>query len=948
MRNRKHGRRKFGRGGSESKGSLGRYGMRSRRGFEKLEDRRLLAGDVHGPAGVDPILGYYTPEEIEAFENVPFDSDYSSKTRPPGYDGGEPIDALTFVLDFKSPTQGTTSDIFNNQISFFDVTEFGFAASDFDMVTTAIYNEVIEDYFDELVGTVAGPIGEELNVNFIMGDIGTPPVGITEFYFIQIGTGIAGPHTGGGILGVAGGSVVRDENGIGPNFGIEVGDVVGSMFTDIVVTLGGLTPANALTSGNLEFTTAAVAGTTSHEVAHTISLSHVANAGSVQPTPGAFPIMGTGAIDLPNQSRITDREFSLAGVDPQNGGAPRQHVQQLVNALGLRNVMTGVPSAVATSNDILFTTNNDQNIRVTYTHPQGVSIAELGTGDIRVVGPNGYSEIATFVSVDDTADGTPRVGRYTVPPPLGNWGPTASGNYLIELLPNEVLGTDGSPIPGGVIGTFLVDVPLPLGPDGFGYTASGTRFQFQDISSTGNFILEEADDAFEEITPGNGFEFSFYGVPHESFVISSNGLITFEESSTVYENSDFLTEPADQAIAVLWDDLDASAGQGVYWQLVGSGDQQSLIIQWETNYFTSDDPISFQAILNEADNSIQVNYRDLDGGSSTSNEGFSATLGLKNSGAQGTDVLIANFNLDRFGFVGSSRSVLFQKLNRVPTDILLSTDMVLENIPADSVVATLSTADLDRDESFTYELVEGDGDWDNGLFTIEGDSLRILESPDFETQPAYFVRIKSTDIEGASIEKEFMLTVIDQAEVDSIIVAGGADQRSRVDQVRVTFDGPVALADQAFAVYLRGDQDAAVVTNVVTELDDQGRSVATLTFSGPLTRNGALVDGNFLLELDPNRVARFGQPFAVLDSVGTRERITFGDDEADGFYAMFGDVNGDRSLEADDYAAFRGAYGKQIGDVGYDLRFDFDADGVVGEDDFGQLRARFGSSFGFE
>ena len=51
--------------------------------------------------------------------------------------------------------------------------------------------------------------------------------------------------------------------------------------------------------------------------------------------------MGTGAIDLPNAARISDREFSLSGIDPQSGDAPRQHVQQLVDAVGLHSIPSG-------------------------------------------------------------------------------------------------------------------------------------------------------------------------------------------------------------------------------------------------------------------------------------------------------------------------------------------------------------------------------------------------------------------------------------------------------------------------------------------------------------------------------------------------------------------------------------------------------------------------------
>lgn len=303
--------------------------------------------DQHGPAGVDVPAGVFTAEQVEALEAIPFDSAFSSKTLGPVqmFDGPpHAANVLTFVLDFKDVSQGSTFDIFNNEVTSFDFASYGFSAGNLNALTASILAEVEQDYFSELVGTVAGPPGQDLEIDFIIGDIGTPPVGLSEYYYIQIGTGIAGPHSG-GTLGVAGGSVVRNSGGAGPNSGIQVGDVVGSVFTDAIVTLGGLTPSNALTSGNIAFSTFGIGGTLSHEIGHNLSLSHINKSGSVQPTAGRPPLMGTGAIDLPNGDRILDREFSLSGVDGENGSVARQHIQQLVNAVGL-HATGGVASSL--------------------------------------------------------------------------------------------------------------------------------------------------------------------------------------------------------------------------------------------------------------------------------------------------------------------------------------------------------------------------------------------------------------------------------------------------------------------------------------------------------------------------------------------------------------------------------------------------------------------------
>lgn len=288
--------------------------------------------------GVDLEFGVYTQKQIQAFESYLPPPGLGTKTPPPAVIvPGPKSDVVTIVVDFKEPGEPVTMDAIGNMIGDFDITSYGFEADQFDLVTSAIMAEVQEDYFDELSGTIANQGDNMLDINIIEGDIGTPPDGVSEYYFLQVGSGLEGPSVF--ALGVAFGNSVRNANGSGPNGSIEIGDVVGSVFTDNIQGLNGLNPGDALTSANLEFTVNAVVGTLSHEIGHTLSLSHINSANSVQPTDGAAPIMGTGAIDLINQFRITDREFSLTGFNDQNGGQAVFQISQLTSAVGLTNIV---------------------------------------------------------------------------------------------------------------------------------------------------------------------------------------------------------------------------------------------------------------------------------------------------------------------------------------------------------------------------------------------------------------------------------------------------------------------------------------------------------------------------------------------------------------------------------------------------------------------------------
>jgi len=79
-------------------------------------------------------------------------------------------------------------------------------------------------------------------------------------------------------------------------------------------------------------------------------------------------------------------------------------------------------------------------------------------------------------------------------------------------------------------------------------------------------------------------------------------------------------------------------------------------------------------------------------------------------------------------------------------------------------VATLSSTDPDAGDIHTYALVTGSGDTDNSAFTIDGDQLKIVDSPDFETKSSYSVRRQTTDAGGLIFEKEFTMTVNDLSE----------------------------------------------------------------------------------------------------------------------------------------------------------------------------------------
>ncbi len=624
----------------------------------------------------------------------------------------------------------------------------------------------------------------------------------------------------------------------------------------------------------------------------------------------------------------------------------------LVNIFSLAEAiydLAEAPNAVALADDIVSDSAAPQLITVTYEDSIGIDVSDIGTGDILVTGPGGFSELATFVGLDNNTDGTPRVATYELTAPGGNWGPEDNGNYIINMVLDEVTDTDENSVAEGNIGSFVVDVVNSLGPDGMGYYASAFAYSFEDISATGSSLLIGADDNTAFIDPGNGFSFAFYGQLWDSLYVSSNGLITFGDADAAYFNTDLTVAPLQASIAPLWDDLVAPEGTGVYWELLGTGDDQRLILQWETTYFGSSGTISFQAILFESNNSVVVNYRDLQAAFGGSNEGASASVGIKDAGDQGANRLLVSFNDSANDYVGTGKSIRFIQLNEAPSDISLTNNSVAENLPAGAIVGSLVTTDTNLGDTHTYAFAVGSGDEDNDQFVIEGDELKIVSPFDFETQESYSVRILTTDQNGVAFEKSLTIFVDDLAEVMSITVGGGAGggatQRSSVQSLEVTFDGEVSINANAFEVLKRGAGGGAVGTTVTTSLDGLGRTVATIVFSGPFTRGGAsLVDGNYQLSINASLIDRNGLALdGDLNGLAGGDRF-FGTDEADNFYAFFGDTSGDRNISLSEFNGFRSSFGKASGDAGYSDLFDFDGNQAIGLTDFNQFRQRFGQS----
>jgi hypothetical protein len=181
----------------------------------------------------------------------------------------------------------------------------------------------------------------------------------------------------------------------------------------------------------------------------------------------------------------------------------------------------------------------------------------------------------------------------------------------------------------------------------------------------------------------------------------------------------------------------------------------------------------------------------------------------------------------------------------------------------------------------------------------------------------------------------------DPLQVSSAKVNGGAIQRSRVTDITIAFTGLATLPANPVDAFRLSRLNSDGSTSDVTLALDPSASTATqtiirLSFGGPLTEFGSLVDGNYRLTILASQVSGNGQP---LD--GDANGVAGGDFTLD-FFRLFGDVNGDKAVDGLDLTMFRNTFGSVQGNASYLSFLDFNGDGAIDGADLTQFRNRFG------
>lgn len=187
--------------------------------------------------------------------------------------------------------------------------------------------------------------------------------------------------------------------------------------------------------------------------------------------------------------------------------------------------------------------------------------------------------------------------------------------------------------------------------------------------------------------------------------------------------------------------------------------------------------------------------------------------------------------------------------------------------------------------------------------------------------------------------EDYLVNIVEPPSVESVVIGNGSMGRSSVSELTVTFDREVDDPVSAISIVNR-DTDETLGNLVVISSVVAGRTVSVIRFTpGPsvVTRASgvhSLSDGNYQLKLLAGAIT-------AIDGGILSSDYHFGDSDVDAFFRFFGDSDGDRDVDGQDYGRFGLTFLKSSGMVDYNPDLDFDGDGDVDGQDYGHFGSRF-------
>lgn len=285
---------------------------------------------------------------------------------------------------------------------------------------------------------------------------------------------------------------------------------------------------------------------------------------------------------------------------------------------------------------------------IEFSHNDPLPEEYLGQRAIRFsTGPTGSSEISTE-RLADAEVGVPYLGllkvRNAVPPVRWEIDEALPDGLTLDPVAGVLSGT---PREAGVH-TLLVtvisgedqertqaEVELHVLPT---YALTAGEFRWYEPGENAIRLVYTTDNAGVEVELP--FMFDFYGESYDRVKVSTNGFLMFTGDgihSLVNDPIPDAQEP-NGIIAALWDDLAPDQGDGVWIETVGEAPERRLVVTYlDVARFNDIGGTSFQIVLEEGTNAIELAYLDTVFDDERYDYGASATIGVESpSGTVGT------------------------------------------------------------------------------------------------------------------------------------------------------------------------------------------------------------------------------------------------------------------------------------------------------------------------
>ena len=194
----------------------------------------------------------------------------------------------------------------------------------------------------------------------------------------------------------------------------------------------------------------------------------------------------------------------------------------------------------------------------------------------------------------------------------------------------------------------------------------------------------------------------------------------------------------------------------------------------------------------------------------------------------GTTIAIALSSID-LTLTGFENTGFF---NSSPNNIAITSTQFDENIAVGSVVASLSAVDPDQPDGLTFRFVGDNGlaTLQSGIFSLDGDKIKVSSVPDYETSSSHDVTVRVSDDYGAYYDKKFTFTVNDVFEPTDTIGVADASGIS----APIIVSGSSALPTVETYATSRGKGKNATTTYTWTNisLDNPTRPLDALVVNG--------------------------------------------------------------------------------------------------------------------